>query len=141
MTNQRLFSLDTFRGMTVALMIMVNNPGDWGHIYTPLEHAEWNGCTPTDLVFPFFLFMVGVAIPFALEKQKIDKLSFGLSIRKILIRSLKLFGLGLFLAAFPLLIFMEMSPLLETETEDTPSLFLRHPLETFTPGIKGPSTR
>ena len=101
MANQRLLSLDTFRGMTVALMIMVNNPGDWGHIYAPLEHAEWNGCTPTDLVFPFFLFMVGVAIPFALEKQKDDKLSFGLSIRKILIRSLKLFGLGLFLAAFP----------------------------------------
>jgi predicted acyltransferase len=55
----RLVSLDVFRGLTVMLMTLVNNPGDWGHIYPPLEHATWNGCTPTDLVFPFFLFHRG----------------------------------------------------------------------------------
>src|SRR5687768_13532835 len=64
-TSKRLLSLDAFRGLTVAGMILVNNPGDWAHIYEPLKHAEWHGCTPTDLVFPFFLFIVGVAIPFA----------------------------------------------------------------------------
>ena len=56
--NKRLLSLDVFRGMTVALMILVNNPGDWGHIYAPLEHAEWNGCTPTDLVFSEWFFII-----------------------------------------------------------------------------------
>jgi predicted acyltransferase len=60
--TQRLLSLDVFRGITVALMILVNNPGSWGNIYTPLEHSKWNGCTPTDLVFPTFLFLVGVSI-------------------------------------------------------------------------------
>ncbi len=51
----RLVSLDVFRGITVMAMILVNNPGSWGHIYAPLEHAKWHGCTPTDLIFPFFL--------------------------------------------------------------------------------------
>ena len=64
----RLLSLDFFRGLTVAAMILVNNPGDWGHIYAPLEHAPWNGWTPTDLIFPFFLFIVGVSITFALGR-------------------------------------------------------------------------
>jgi len=68
----RLLSLDVFRGVTVAAMILVNNPGDWGHIYAPLEHSAWNGCTPTDLIFPFFLFIVGVSIVFAMESQKAD---------------------------------------------------------------------
>src|SRR5215213_8045212 len=62
----RMQSLDVFRGMTVAGMILVNNPGSWGAIYSPLEHAEWHGWTPTDLVFPFFLFIVGVSITLAL---------------------------------------------------------------------------
>jgi len=66
----RLRSLDFFRGLTVAGMILVNNPGDWGHIYAPLEHSVWNGCTPTDLVFPFFLFIVGVSIVYAMGKRK-----------------------------------------------------------------------
>ncbi|MBS1946971.1 MAG: DUF5009 domain-containing protein, partial [Bacteroidetes bacterium] len=57
--KQRYYSLDVFRGATVALMILVNNPGDWSHIYAPLEHAPWHGLTPTDCVFPFFLFAVG----------------------------------------------------------------------------------
>jgi predicted acyltransferase len=68
--SPRLLSLDVFRGLTIAAMILVNDPGDWGHIYAPLEHSEWNGCTPTDLVFPFFLFMVGVAIVYAMESRK-----------------------------------------------------------------------
>ena len=67
--SSRLLSLDVLRGGTMAAMILVNNPGDWGHVYPPLDHAEWNGCTPTDLIFPSFLFMVGVAIVFAMEKR------------------------------------------------------------------------
>ncbi|MEI6245487.1 MAG: heparan-alpha-glucosaminide N-acetyltransferase domain-containing protein [Acidobacteriota bacterium] len=58
----RLMSLDVFRGLTIAAMTIVNNPGDWGHIYAPLEHAEWNGWTPTDLIFPFFVFILGVSL-------------------------------------------------------------------------------
>ncbi|RZM22609.1 MAG: DUF1624 domain-containing protein, partial [Pedobacter sp.] len=68
--NQRLLSLDVFRGATVAAMILVNNPGDWGNIYMPLEHSGWNGCTPTDLIFPFFLFIVGVSIAYAMSGKK-----------------------------------------------------------------------
>jgi predicted acyltransferase len=66
----RLLSLDVFRGLTVAAMILVNNPGSWSTIYAPLKHAEWNGCTPTDLIFPFFLFIVGVSISYALGSKK-----------------------------------------------------------------------
>lgn len=105
--TSRLLSLDAFRGLTVAAMILVNNPGDWGHIYWPLEHAAWHGCTPTDLVFPFFLFIVGVSIAFSLglntppgripaDVENLDGVW-----RKILIRGLKLFALGLFLNLFP----------------------------------------
>jgi predicted acyltransferase len=67
---KRLLSLDVMRGATIAAMILVNDPGDWGHIYAPLEHSKWNGCTPTDLVFPFFLFMVGVSVTYAMESRK-----------------------------------------------------------------------
>ncbi|MEA5138302.1 acyltransferase family protein [Arcicella rigui] len=95
--KQRLLSLDVFRGLTVAMMILVNNPGDWGHIYAPLEHAEWNGCTPTDLVFPFFLFIVGVSISFAFQGKVADRKT----ILKIIERSIKLFALGIFLSLFP----------------------------------------
>src|SRR3982750_3587342 len=65
----RMLSLDAFRGMTVAGMILVNNPGTWSAIYSPLEHAPWHGWTPTDLVFPFFLFIVGVSITLALGRR------------------------------------------------------------------------
>ena len=65
----RLTAVDVFRGMTIVAMILVNNPGDWATIYWPLKHAEWHGCTPTDLVFPFFLFIVGVAIVLALGRR------------------------------------------------------------------------
>src|SRR5258708_4445250 len=68
----RLVSLDFLRGLTVASMILVNNPGDWDHIYPPFEHSKWNGCTPTDLVFPFFLFIVGVSINYAIGDKRLD---------------------------------------------------------------------
>ena len=99
--SQRLLSLDFFRGLTVAMMILVNNPGNWGSIYSPLEHAEWNGCTPTDLVFPFFLFIVGVSIAYAMGSKKLDPVSHQKTILRALKRGLILFGLGLFLAIFP----------------------------------------
>lgn len=99
--SQRLLSLDFFRGLTVATMILVNNPGSWGHIYAPLEHAEWHGCTPTDLVFPFFLFIVGVSIAYAMSTKKLDPKSHRSTILRALKRGLILFGLGLFLAFFP----------------------------------------
>jgi len=96
----RLLSLDVFRGLTVAAMILVNNPGSWLHIYAPLEHAEWNGCTPTDLIFPFFLFIVGVSISYALGNKK-AYMSHKKLIMTALKRALILFGLGLFLSLFP----------------------------------------
>jgi predicted acyltransferase len=68
----RLLSLDIFRGFTMAAMILVNDPGNWAHIYPPLEHSVWNGCTPTDLIFPSFLFMAGVSIVYAMQSKKID---------------------------------------------------------------------
>ena len=67
--NKRLVSLDFFRGITIAGMILVNNPGSWKYIYPPFKHAEWNGWTYTDTIFPFFLFIVGVSITFALSKR------------------------------------------------------------------------
>lgn len=102
-SSKRLLSLDFFRGATVAAMILVNNPGDWGHIYSPLEHAEWHGCTPTDLIFPFFLFIVGVSIAYATGTKKNDPAAHGKIILKAFKRSLILFGLGLFLSLFPLI--------------------------------------
>ena len=97
--NQRYYSLDVFRGATVALMILVNNPGSWGHIYAPLEHAPWHGVTPTDLVFPFFLFAVGNAMAFVLPKLE----AAGESVfwKKIIRRTVLIFLIGLFLNWFP----------------------------------------
>lgn len=96
MTKERLISLDVFRGFTILLMTIVNNPGSWASIYPPLEHAEWHGCTPTDLVFPFFIFIMGTAIPFAMPTKHFDLGVFN----KIMVRSLRIFCLGLFLAYF-----------------------------------------
>jgi predicted acyltransferase len=97
--NQRYYSLDVFRGMTVALMILVNTPGSWSHIYWPLEHAPWHGLTPTDLVFPFFLFAVGNAMAFVMPKlQKSGDANFW---QKVVKRTLIIFGIGLFLNWFP----------------------------------------
>ena len=103
--SKRLLSLDAFRGLTVATMILVNNPGDWSHIYAPLRHADWHGCTPTDLVFPFFLFIVGVAIPFA-QAARLKRLDLGQSraalVPAILRRSALLFLIGFTISAIPL---------------------------------------
>ena len=97
----RLISLDVFRGITVAAMILVNNPGDWGHIYPPLEHAEWNGCTPTDLIFPFFLFIVGVSLVYALDGVKRQGGPQGAVLLRVLRRAAVLFALGLLLSLYP----------------------------------------
>jgi predicted acyltransferase len=97
----RLVSLDVFRGVTIAAMVLVNNPGTWSNIYSPLEHAEWNGWTPTDLVFPFFLFIVGVSITFAFARR-VEEGSVKRDLYlKVLKRSAIIFGLGLFLNGFP----------------------------------------
>ncbi|UKT63584.1 acyltransferase family protein [Pedobacter mucosus] len=98
--KQRLLSLDFFRGLTVAAMILVNNPGSWGHIYAPLEHAEWNGCTPTDLIFPFFLWIVGVSIAFAMSSSKENASTHNKTILKAIKRGIILYLLGFFLAIF-----------------------------------------
>jgi predicted acyltransferase len=97
----RLISLDVFRGLTVMAMILVNNPGDWGHIYPPFEHAEWNGCTPTDLIFPFFLFIVGVSLVYALDGVKGQGGPQGAVLGRVLRRAAVLFGLGLLLSLYP----------------------------------------
>ena len=97
----RLISLDVFRGLTVMAMILVNNPGNWGHIYPPLEHAEWNGCTPTDLIFPFFLFIVGVSLVYALDGPKRQGGPQGAVLLRVLRRAAVLFGLGLLLSLYP----------------------------------------
>ena len=101
MRPTRLVSLDVFRGLTVMLMTVVNNPGDWGHIYPPLEHAEWNGCTPTDLVFPFFLFIVGVSLAYALAAARRDGLPLGPVLARVARRAAILFGLGVFTSLYP----------------------------------------
>ena len=93
--NNRYYSLDVFRGATVALMILVNNPGSWAHIYAPLEHAPWHGCTPTDLVFPFFLFAVGNALAFVMPRFEQDHPKF--FFKKILKRTALIFSIGLLL--------------------------------------------
>lgn len=100
-TSDRLVSLDVFRGFTIAGMVLVNNPGTWSHIYWPLEHAEWHGWTPTDLVFPFFVFIVGVAIPLAFGRRIESGGSKHDLYLKIIRRTLIIFALGLFLAGFP----------------------------------------
>ncbi|SNC74594.1 Predicted acyltransferase [Hymenobacter gelipurpurascens] len=97
----RLVSLDVFRGITVMAMILVNNPGDWGHIYAPLEHAHWHGCTPTDLIFPFFLFIVGVSLVYALDSARQQPETHGRTMLRILKRAAILYGLGLFSGLFP----------------------------------------
>jgi len=97
----RLVSLDVFRGITIAGMVLVNNPGTWSSIYWPLEHAEWHGWTPTDLVFPFFLFIVGVSITLAFARR-VEEGSVKRDLYlKVIKRSAIIFGLGLFLNGFP----------------------------------------
>ena len=95
MTKERYYSLDVFRGATVALMILVNNPGSWSNTFSPLSHASWHGCTPTDLVFPFFLFAVGNAMSFVMPKlQQGNSSDFW---KKVIKRTALIFLIGLFL--------------------------------------------
>ena len=94
--KQRIASVDILRGFTIVAMILVNTPGDWNHIYPPLSHAKWHGLTPTDVIFPFFLFIVGISIYFAYKNKTSKRVTY----KKIVIRSLKLIGLGLFLNLF-----------------------------------------
>jgi len=101
--NQRFYSLDVFRGATVALMILVNNPGSWGHIFAPLEHAGWHGVTPTDLVFPFFLFAVGNAMAFVIPRLE-EKKTFW---QKVIKRTLLIFIIGVLLNWFPFIKYNE----------------------------------
>jgi predicted acyltransferase len=93
--NQRFYSLDVFRGATVALMILVNNPGSWKYIYNPLEHAKWHGCTPTDLVFPFFLFAVGNAMAFVMPRLQAG--GDAVFWKKVIKRTILIFLIGLLL--------------------------------------------
>lgn len=99
--DRRLTSLDAFRGLTIAGMILVNNPGSWKYVYAPLRHAEWHGWTPTDLIFPFFLFIVGVSISLSITKRLEQGLRRSELYGKILTRTLILFALGLLLHLIP----------------------------------------
>ena len=100
--NQRFYSLDVFRGATVCLMILVNNPGSWSHIYAPLEHAPWHGLTPTDLVFPFFLFAVGNAL--AMVMPRFEQGTPTQFWKKLLKRTALIFLIGLFLNWWPFVV-------------------------------------
>ena len=95
----RFMALDIFRGATMALMVIVNTPGTWAYVYSPLRHAQWHGCTLTDLVFPFFLFIIGVAMRFSFDKYDICK--YGPLFNKIIFRAITIFIIGLLLNAFP----------------------------------------
>lgn len=102
-TQPRLASLDVFRGLTIAAMVIVNNPGSWDHVYSPLDHAEWNGCTPTDLIFPFFLFIVGASMGLSKSKPATSRVWF-----RMLRRAGTLFALGLMLNASSMMVRREI---------------------------------
>lgn len=97
--SSRLLALDALRGFTIAAMIVVNTPGSWAAIYPPLRHSEWHGCTPTDLIFPCFLFIVGVSIALAYGAPRPP--ATGAMRRKILVRTARIFGVGLLLNLWP----------------------------------------
>lgn len=107
-SQERLVSLDVFRGLTIAGMIVVNYPGSWGHVYAPLLHKPWHGITPTDLIFPFFLFIVGVSIALAYSKRLEKGFSKKEMLGKVLFRGLKIFAVGLFLNLWPEFAFSEL---------------------------------
>lgn len=100
-TQQRLRALDILRGLTIILMIVVNDPGSWSHVYAPLLHAEWNGITPTDYVFPTFIFIVGVSIVLSLNKQTEQGKSKREVTKKVIWRALKIYAVGIFLWLWP----------------------------------------
>jgi predicted acyltransferase len=94
LVSERLSSVDAFRGLTMAGMVIVNNPGTWDAIYWPLEHAEWNGWTPTDLIFPFFIFLMGVSLTLSRQTRTAP-------VARVVQRAAVIIGLGLFMAGFP----------------------------------------
>ncbi|MBU2880440.1 DUF5009 domain-containing protein [Psychrosphaera sp. B3R10] len=97
---QRLLSLDVFRGVTITAMVLVNNPGSWSYTYAPMAHAKWHGWTPTDLIFPFFVFIIGISMAIVMDrKPKTPEINTKL-IKTAFVRGAKLFALGLFLAVF-----------------------------------------
>jgi predicted acyltransferase len=108
--TERLLSLDVFRGMTVAGMLLVNNPGTWSAIYPPLQHAPWHGWTPTDLIFPFFLFIVGITTELSLRARRARGDDEGAILRQILRRGALIFLFGFLLSGFP---FFTWPPALE----------------------------
>ena len=101
MADSRVVSLDAFRGVTIAGMILVNNPGSWSYVYPPLAHAAWHGWTPTDLIFPYFLFIVGVAIPYSFRRRLAEGARRSDLMGHVLRRSLILIALGLAMRAVP----------------------------------------
>ncbi len=101
LSSQRLISLDALRGFTIAGMVIVNDPGSWQYVYAPLEHAGWHGLTFTDLIFPFFLFIVGVSIAFAYTKRLESGLPKKELYKKIVWRAIKIFGVGMLLRLIP----------------------------------------
>ncbi|GAB2785267.1 lpg1661 family Dot/Icm T4SS effector [Rhabdobacter roseus] len=105
--KNRLLSLDVLRGLTIMLMTIVNNPGSWEHVYPPLLHAEWHGCTPTDLVFPTFLFIVGITTVLSTPRRVLTSGTF----QRLLTRALRIFSLGLFLNFFSKITFFGLTGL------------------------------
>jgi predicted acyltransferase len=101
MPRERLLSLDVFRGLTIAGMLLVNDPGSWSTIYPPLRHADWHGWTPTDLIFPFFLFIVGITTHLSMSARRARGDDEGTLRRQILRRGAVIFVLGLLLNGFP----------------------------------------
>ena len=99
-SNKRLLALDVLRGITIAGMILVNNPGSWSYVYTPLRHASWNGLTPTDLIFPFFMFIMGISTYISLKKYNFE-FSYATAC-KIIKRTVVIFAIGIGLAWFSL---------------------------------------
>ena len=99
--SERLISVDILRGLTIIFMIIVNDPGSWSHVYAPLLHAEWNGITPTDYIFPTFLFIVGLSIVLSLSKKKDEGLAKNILLKKIIWRSIKIYLVGIFLWLWP----------------------------------------
>ena len=94
---QRFTSVDVLRGWAVAAMLLVNYPGDWGSIYAPLEHAAWHGCTPTDLIFPTFLFVVGVSIALGMSRETASRAERRALLGKAWMRALRLVAIGMLL--------------------------------------------
>lgn len=118
-SRERLLSLDVFRGLTVAGMLLVNDPGSWSAIFPPLEHAKWHGWTPTDLIFPFFLFIVGITTHLSLSARRARGDDEGAIVRQILRRGAIIFLLGFLIAWFP---FYQWGPI---ETISDPSIMDR----------------